>query len=68
MTYVKKEKTYPVKTIVLNTEFCLFYTRHIISSFFMKRHCERVAHKDVCANFLFQFFKIYNMCKMHFKI
>jgi hypothetical protein len=52
----KKEKTYPVKSIVFSTEFCLFYTRHMISSFFMKRLCERVAREDVRANFLFQFF------------
>jgi len=52
----KKEKTYPVKNIVLSTEFCLFYTRHMISSFFMKRLCERVAHEDVRADFLFQIF------------
>jgi hypothetical protein len=64
----KKEKIYPVNNIIFSTEFCLFYTRHITSPFFMKQLCERVALEDVRANFLFQFFEIQNICKMKFKM
>jgi hypothetical protein len=49
----KKEKTYLVKSIIFSTEFCLFYTRHMISRFFMKQLCKRVAREDLHANFWF---------------
>ena len=52
----KKEIVYLVKSIIFSTEFYLFYTRHMISHFFMKQLCKRVACKDVRADFLFQFF------------
>jgi hypothetical protein len=47
----KKAKVYLVKSIIFSTEICLFYTRHMISQFFMKRLCEHVAREDVRATF-----------------
>lgn len=54
----EKEKIYLVTSLCFSTEFCLFYTRHMTCRFFMKRLYERVAHEDVRAKFLFQFFDI----------
>jgi hypothetical protein len=51
VVYIKKEKVYLVKSLIFSTEFCLFYTRHMISPFFMKRLYEHVAREDVRANF-----------------
>jgi hypothetical protein len=59
MVCVKKENL-SCKSIIFSTEF-FFYTCHMISQFFMKRLCKRVAHEDANANFLFQFLK-YKIC------
>ena len=42
----KKEKTYLVKSIIFSTEFYFFYTRHMISQFFMKQLYKRVAREE----------------------
>jgi hypothetical protein len=54
----KKVKVYLLKRLIFSIEFYLFYTRHTISRFFMKRLYEHVAREDVRANFSFQFFEI----------
>jgi hypothetical protein len=46
-----KKKVYLVKFFIFSTEFCLFYTRPMISRFFMKRLSEHIAREDVRANF-----------------
>ena len=61
----KKVKLYLVKSIIFITEFCLFYTLHMISRFFMKRLCERVASVDVRTKFfvsIFLKFKMFITC------
>jgi hypothetical protein len=54
----KKEKNYPVKSLIFSTEFFPFYTRQMTNRFFMKWLCGRVECEDVHADFLFQIFNI----------
>jgi hypothetical protein len=49
MVYVKKEKNYLMKSIIISTDFYLF-THVAYKSIFMKRLCERVACEDGRAN------------------
>jgi hypothetical protein len=54
----KKDKNCHVKCPIFSIKFYLCYTRHIKRRFIVQRLYEHVAHKDVCVDFLFQFFDI----------
>jgi hypothetical protein len=51
----KKEKTYPVKSFIFITDFCLFFIHHTTSQILVKR-C--VAREDAHAKKLFNSFNI----------
>ena len=51
---VEKIKEMSLKSIILSTKFCLFYTSHMTRLSFMKRLCEDVASEDVRVNFFFK--------------
>jgi hypothetical protein len=65
MVYVKKGKICLLKRLIVSIEFCLFYTRHTISRFFMKRLCGCIAREDVRLNFCFKFLTFRIVSKMH---
>jgi hypothetical protein len=56
MVYAKKTKKINEKCLIFSTNFFLFYTRETARRFIVKRLCGHVAHEDVRADFLFQFF------------
>jgi hypothetical protein len=56
-------------SLILSTEFCLFYTRQMTNRFFFEMTFKHVSREDVCADFFVSFFlKFQNMFKMHFKM
>jgi hypothetical protein len=63
VVYVKKRKLILWKALFLVLCFIFLHTSHDKSQLF-----KGVAREDVHANFLFHFFEIQNMCKMHFKM
>jgi hypothetical protein len=63
IVYVKKDQKYYVKYFIFSIKIYIFYTHHTICRFIMKRLCEHVAHADVRADFLLQFFNILKFIK-----
>jgi hypothetical protein len=63
----KKDKNCHLKCHSFSTTFNLFYTRHMTRRFVVQRFCGHVAHKDVRAHFLFQFFNILKYVKYVFQ-
>jgi hypothetical protein len=63
----KKRKFILKKALFLALSFVFLHTSHD-KSIFMKLLCECVAREDLRAIFSFNFFKIQNICKTHFKI